>query len=110
MIEEFLTFSGMPVVGAENGKEGLQALQKHRPCLIFLDLSMPVMDGWRFREEQKRLSEKTLANVPVVIVSALPDCERHAEALGAVECLHKPVDFDRLIMLAQEYREHGGES
>src|SRR5687767_14035009 len=45
MVEEFLTFSGIPVVGAQNGQEGLTALRQHSPCLILLDLTMPVMDG-----------------------------------------------------------------
>jgi CheY-like chemotaxis protein len=61
MVEEFLRFEGIAALGAENGVEGLLALQAHRPSLILLDLSMPIMDGWRFRHEQLRLSEAGLA-------------------------------------------------
>ena len=59
--------------------EGLAALRENRPFLILLDLSMPVMDGWRFRAEQQRLPDGELAGVPVVVLSALSDCESQGE-------------------------------
>ncbi|MGH9241442.1 MAG: response regulator [Vicinamibacterales bacterium] len=104
MVEEFLTFSGVPVVAAENGAEGLKRLEQHRPSVVLLDLTMPVMDGWRFREEQLRLRDATLANVPVVILSAIHDCEREADRLGAVDVVPKPIDFDRMLAIVRRYQ------
>ncbi|MGH8639539.1 MAG: response regulator [Burkholderiales bacterium] len=109
MVEEYLRFEGIPAVGAENGLEGLAALREHRPSLILLDLSMPVMDGWRFRHEQQRLPEAYLAAVPVVVLSALNDCVRQAEVLGAIDVIPKPIDFDRLLAAVRQYYRPRGE-
>ena len=103
MVEQFLQFQGIPTVGAENGLAGLGALRDHHPSLVLLDLSMPVMDGWRFRQEQQRLTEPELAQVPVVILSALNDCADHAQRLGAVDVIPKPIDLDRLSALVQRF-------
>lgn len=103
MVEEFLAFSGISVVGAENGVEGLARLRETRPSVILLDLTMPVMDGWRFREEQVRLPDTTLAATPVVILSALHECQREAERLGAVDVIPKPIDFDRMLAIVRQF-------
>lgn len=98
MVEEYLQLHGFSTVGAENGAEALGKLREHRPALILLDLTMPVMDGWTFRREQQRLAGG-LASVPVVVLSALHDCPRHAQALGAADVLPKPIDLDRLASI-----------
>ena len=103
MVEEYLRFHGISVVGADNGLTGLAALRQHRPCVVLLDLTMPVMDGWRFREEQQRLADGALAGTPVVVLSALADARRHADTLGAVDLIPKPIDFDRMVDVVRVY-------
>ena len=103
MVRQVLQIGGFSTVGAENGAEGLRALKVHHPCLILLDLSMPVMDGWHFREHQRRLQEPELAHTPVVVLSALSDCREHARALGALDAIPKPVDFDRLLDTVKQH-------
>ena len=103
MVEKYLELNGVATVSAENGKAGLTALREHSPSLVLLDLSMPVMDGWRFREEQQRLPDPHLASVPVVLLSAHTDLAQHASALGAVDVLPKPIDLDRLIDVVRRY-------
>ena len=98
MVEEYLQLHGFATITAENGLDGLGKLRQYCPSLILLDLTMPVMDGWRFREEQQRLTE-ALARIPVVVLSALHDCAKHAQALGAIDCLTKPIDLDKLAAL-----------
>ena len=63
-----LTCGGHDVVLAANGNEGLRALERMRPCVIILDLMMPVMDGLTFLVERRRRG--ICADVPVVCVSA----------------------------------------
>lgn len=48
---------GYPIITASNGKHALNLLEKEPfPSLIILDLMMPEMDGWTFREQQKKKS------------------------------------------------------
>lgn len=105
MVEEYLTFAGVPTVGAENGKAALAALRQCRPCLILLDLTMPIMNGWEFRDEQRRLPEPDLAGVPVMILSALPEADVEAKRLGAVDVIRKPIDLDRLVSTVRRFCE-----
>lgn len=103
MVQQFLGFHGIPVVSADNGLTGLVALCQHRPCLVLLDLTMPVMDGWAFRAEQRKLADDALAGTPVVVLSALQDARRHAETLGAAGLIQKPIDFDRLVEVIKSF-------
>ena len=60
-----------------NGLEGLEKLNTDcAPCVILLDLMMPVMDGWQFRAKQ--LSEPELAQLTVIVLSAVPEIRRDA--------------------------------
>ena len=92
-----LADEGYRVIGARDGLEGLQAARVQHPNLILLDIHMPVMDGIAFKRHQARYSD--IASIPVICVSAVHDAVRIAEDLGAVECVTKPVDFDRLVQL-----------
>ena len=65
-----LELAGHDVVLAANGREALARLRERpRPCVILLDLMMPVMNGWEFRQALR--SEPALRDVPVVVVSAV---------------------------------------
>ena len=87
--------AGHDVMVAANGREGLEALAQRRPCVILLDLMMPVMDGLTFLAERRKRALAT--DVPVVCVTAAGlEMTAHAMDLGAQECLHKPADFDEL--------------
>jgi CheY-like chemotaxis protein len=98
--------SGHRVLTAENGKQALSVLRGSapRPCLILLDLMMPVMDGWRFRDEQEQ--DIALAPIPVVVVSGALDMLSKAASLRAAEHITKPLSFDRLLQVVRKY-DHG---
>ena len=54
LVAETLEIAGYSTAIAANGAEALEHLRMdERPDLIMLDLMMPVMDGWKFREEQR---------------------------------------------------------
>jgi len=91
-----LAGAGYMVATAANGEEALQRLRNfHPPQLILLDLMLPGMDGWRFREEQQK--DQALASIPVIVISAIADIEQKASALGARGYLQKPVTADKLL-------------
>ena len=103
MVQTALEFGGFATVGATDGRDGLRALERYRPCMILLDLSMPIMDGWAFRKEQQRLADQELAKVPVIVLSALLDCHEHGRDLGATDVIPKPVDLERMIKVVQRH-------
>jgi DNA-binding response OmpR family regulator len=94
--------AGHEVKVAANGREGLEVLERVRPCVILLDLMMPVMDGLTFLAEKRKRS--LAEGVPVLCVTAGgEEMTRHALDLGARECLHKPADFDELCDRVEHY-------
>jgi CheY-like chemotaxis protein len=91
-----LGLEGYRVASAANGREALDRLRRDGPPdLILLDLMMPVMTGWEFREEQRR--DPLLAHIPVIVVSAAGGGPETVASLGAAHFLSKPVDFDELL-------------
>ena len=99
---QILEDEGYAVAGAANGMEALSFLRAdNHPCVILLDLMMPVMNGWQFATEQKR--DPGLAKIPVVVISAVGDAEQKARTLGAVEVLRKPIDLDQLLATVGRY-------
>ena len=69
---ELLTEGGFDARLAENGRVALEVLRSgtHHPRLILLDLMMPEMNGWQFREEQ--LKDEALREIPVIVMTAKP--------------------------------------
>jgi CheY-like chemotaxis protein len=97
LTELILTSHGYRVIVAAQGKEALQRIRERCPDLILLDLNMPVMDGWHFRAEQRYLTDRKLAAVPVVLMTADDEPASHADALFAVGVIQKPFDPDDLL-------------
>ena len=102
VLTEILEDEGYRVAGATNGLEALMYLHQHKPPrLILLDLGMPIMTGWEFREQQQH--DPRIAEIPVVLMSALPDLNRKAVALKVADCLDKPVNIDKLLGTVARY-------
>ena len=97
LLIDILTDEGYPVATASNGMQALNFLRQSEelPKLILLDMMMPMMDGWTFRHEQ--MQDPKLSKVPVVILSAARDLQKHAAALQVADCLEKPVDITELL-------------
>lgn len=97
-----LASKGYAVAEAGDGVDALEQLRASDcVCLIVLDLFMPRMNGWTFREEQ--MKDPKLAAIPVVVVSADPTAARQAADLGVAATMAKPIDFDRLVQVVSQY-------
>lgn len=107
-ISALLQSHGYTVVLAEHGKDGLERLHEKRPDVILLDLDMPVMDGWEFRAEQRRLADKRLASIPVLLCTAILDGEEHATELQVAALIEKPLDMDRLLQAVHTTVQRSG--
>lgn len=98
MMRLFLELEGYAVTTTANGRQALDLLETiPRPCLILLDLMMPVMDGWAFADCLGR--NAALADIPVVIVSAFSD---RVGDIKARAVFRKPVDMAALLSVVRE--------
>ena len=86
---EMLEGEGYDVLVAEHGHAALELLANEQPDLIFLDLMMPVMDGFDFLAELRK--EPAHREIPVVVVTAADlTAEDHRRLNGGIEALlHK---------------------
>jgi two-component system response regulator CpxR len=103
---EILQHEGYHVEMAENGAKAVELIRRGpAPALVLLDLMMPVMSGWEFLELAE--NDHDLADIPVLVVSAMPAPLAPAEAKGGVKaCLHKPLKLDQLLDLVHQYADH----
>lgn len=96
-----LTDEGYDVACASDGFEALSYLHEgHVPTLILLDIMMPGMDGYAFREAQNQ--EPALAAIPVVLLSASGNLSQRARSLGVAAALEKPVRMEQLVKTIEQ--------
>ncbi|MFP2905549.1 response regulator [Pyxidicoccus sp. 3LFB2] len=100
--KDVLELEGYTVLLARGGREALDLLRRGaRPALILLDLMMPDISGWDFRERQ--LADASIASLPVVVVSGQGVSARDVAALGVAGYLKKPVDLEQLLGTVERY-------
>jgi CheY-like chemotaxis protein len=88
-LRELLEDEGYTVRTAADGREALEQMTAHRPCVLLLDLMMPKMNGWQVVQEMRARK----LEVPVCVVTAM-----RQNAPEDVLCvLPKPVDIARLL-------------
>jgi len=89
------------VTYATNGQEGVEAVRAGRGDIIFIDLTMPVLDGFGALELIQREDLQTL---PIVVSGDIqPESQRRVMELGAIAFIKKPVNGDELLPLLEEY-------
>ena len=101
-----LESDGLVVTLACDGMDALEQIEEMRrvnpeaPYAIVLDYMMPRLSGAQFRERQ--LANPDIADVPVILVSAVSDLEKHAEALHPYAVMQKPVDAEELSAVVRQ--------
>lgn len=99
-LQQAIELEGYNVEVAENGAVGLEKLAVvQRPCLVLLDLMMPVMNGLEFLNALH--ADEMLATIPVLMVTAYG--KMAAEARGTVGLVKKPIDLDVLLNFVKQY-------
>ena len=84
-----------------NGQEALELYRQGKAHIMFLDLTMPVMDGFEVLEALKR--EGLNAFVIVISADVQPKAQERVKELGAIAFLKKPVKTEEITRVLQEY-------
>lgn len=97
-----LSQQGFAIITADSGGEGLGAAHKKTPSLIILDLRLPDLDGFEICEALASSPETSC--IPVIILSGMerPDIIRRSRAAGCLYFVHKPYDYNALLVLIHQ--------
>ncbi len=103
-----LTDIGFEVQEAENGKEGIKLWQEWHPHLIFMDMQMPIMNGYEatqiIREAEKK-STPDHPSIPIIAITASAFAEQREECLtiGCDNFVSKPFQREEILKILQQY-------
>lgn len=102
-LERALSRFDVEIHAVFDGESALKAVCDLRPQLVLLDVVMPGMDGTEVCRRMR--ADEALANIPVILISALDRDELDAQAdrAGANDSLAKPVDLGQLLNVVGEY-------
>jgi CheY-like chemotaxis protein len=99
-IEDYLEDEGYSVLSANDGEQALSLLEGlSEPCLVVLDVRMPVMDGVEFMRQFR--ARPWLRQHRMVLMSASELAPEITGAPGVVGLLQKPFELERLLSLVQ---------
>lgn len=103
-VELALELENRPTAQAANGQAALEWLRHHEPpCLILLDLMMPVMNGWQVIDHLRQ--DDRLSEIPVVVITAFG---RDLGTATRFPVLRKPIELDTLLDTVNTYGCQGG--
>jgi len=109
LLSIYITKNGAEVLWAKNGLEAVEICSQNREiCLVFMDINMPVMDGFDATKKIKELRN----DLPVIIQTAYNDNETKCYEAGCDDFIVKPLNmkiiFDMMNKYIREYN-HGNE-
>jgi CheY-like chemotaxis protein len=102
-VSECLIENGFNVVAVADGREALDKVEATQPDVVLLDLVMSDMDGWAFREEQRK--RPAIRDVPVVVMTGASAVNR--ADLQASVVLMKPFTMESLVAAIFEAHRRG---
>lgn len=96
------------VTFAEHGQQALEIIRAGKAEVMFLDLNMPVLDGYQTMEAIK--AEDLPVMVIVVSGDVQPEARNRMLALGAIDFIRKPTDNDKLMEILAQYGLYSGDA
>ena len=100
-IRELLQYEGYSVIEFANGKTALEHLKTNSnlPCLLIVDLIMPIMTGRQFLKEV--IKHEEIANIPLIVCSTSD--EELENLRPAKSYFRKPIDIDSFLEVVEKY-------
>ncbi len=106
LMSYLLEQNGFQIIGAENGKEGIEKALTHLPHMILLDIQLPEMDGYAVAEEL--IKHEVLKKTPIVAVTsyAMVGDKERVLAAGATAYIEKPIDPDTFVSEISQFFQY----
>jgi CheY-like chemotaxis protein len=103
LVHFILEASGIEVLEAKTGPEGIEMAILHLPDLILLDIQLPVMDGYAVAKELRK--QENLEKTPIVAVTsyAMPGDRENVLAAGCSGYIEKPINPDIFMKQIEQY-------
>jgi CheY-like chemotaxis protein len=97
MLTRRLERKGYEVISARDGQAGVEAARSHRPDIVLMDMSLPVLDGWSATRALK--SDAETAAIPVIALTAhaMEADRKKAMEAGCDDFGTKPIDLPDLL-------------
>jgi CheY-like chemotaxis protein len=103
LVRVLLESAGHEVMTASDGQEGVALVREHRPSLVLMDLSLPVLSGWEATREIK--ADPATASIPVIAVTAhaMQGDRERALAAGCDGFVAKPIDEETFASVVTSF-------
>ena len=95
--EESLSLRGYDIITAHNGNEAIEQFKEKNPCITFMDIRMPKMDGYETFSKIKEISN----NAKIVFVTGHETVSKTqiARGEGLIELIEKPTVAEKIVEL-----------
>lgn len=105
LTKKILMQQDFDIVTVKNGKAVLEKLDKETFDLILMDINMPILDGMETTRKIREMNDSKIASLPIFAITGNASNYSIDEfkAVGINEYLQKPLDFDRLVTLVNQY-------
>ncbi|MGB3405340.1 MAG: chemotaxis protein CheB [Microcoleaceae cyanobacterium] len=105
ILVNFLNPLGFKIFEATSGAEAIAQIEQHQPDVMLLDLIMPEMDGWQITRKLRKQPQFQTLSIIIVSASTLQSDEELCYKAGANGFLSKPVNFEQLLPMLEQYLE-----
>ena len=105
LTKKILEQENYEIVAAKNGKEVIAKVEEDNFDLILMDINMPIVNGMECSKQIRAMVDSTKANIPIFAITgnASNYSIEDFKAVGINEYLQKPLNFDNLVTLVNEY-------
>ena len=93
---------GYEVITAHDGADAVDMYKKYKPDMVFLDIRMPVLNGYEAFFDIKKYN----SDAKIIFITAFSvDSKKteKAKKMGLLDLLHKPIEFKKIIEIIQKY-------
>jgi CheY-like chemotaxis protein len=105
MLTRRLTRAGLTVLTAADGVSALNMMREHRPGVVLMDMTLPILDGWEATQQAK--ADSAISEIPIIALTAHAMAADKARAIeaGCSEYETKPIDFPALLAKIYQFLE-----